>query len=241
MKVLDLFSGIGGFSLGLERAGFETVAFCEIDPFCQKVLKKHWPDVPIYEDIREVDFNEFKGVDIISGGFPCTDASTAQENRTGTTGARTGLYREVIRAIRMVRPKYTIMENVAGLLDTGMGDVLGDLAAEGQDAEWDCISASDAGAPHERERVWIIANPSGFGQQGSGECLESINKKKNAFREADPLVDAFQRNSLPFVCERHDGLSRKLAESGLRALGNAVAPQIPEQIGRAIKESASES
>ena len=236
MRVLDLFSGIGGFSLGLERAGMETVAFVENDEACQKILAKHWKDVPVYGDIKEVDFNEFRDIDIITAGFPCTDASTAQEHRTGTSGKRTGLYREVIRAVRVVRPNYTIMENVAGLLDTGMGNVLGDLAEAGQDVEWDCISASDCGAPHERERLWIVANPISKRQSGSRKHFKSIHKTPDAFREADSLVDAVQRNTLPFLCDRHDGVSRGVAESGLKQLGNSVVPQIPEIIGRAILE-----
>lgn len=234
LKILDLFSGIGGFSLGLERAGMETIAFCEIEDYPRKVLAKHWPDVPIFNDVRNVDYEQFRGVDIICGGFPCTDASTAQENRTGTTGERTGLYREIIRAICMVRPKYTIMENVAGLLDTGMGNVLGDLAKSGYDTEWDCISASDVGAPHERERLWIVANPSSVGQQRPREYFKSINPEEDAYREASWLVDAVQGNALPYVCRRHDGVSKKLAEAGLKAMGNSVVPQIPELIGRAI-------
>jgi len=123
MKVLDLFSGIGGFSLGLERAGMTTVAFCEIDPFCQKVLAKHWPGVPIYDDVRKLTAEQIGFPDVICGGFPCQDASTCQEHRTGASGQRTGLFREMVRAISMVRPKYSIMENVAGLLDTGMEHV----------------------------------------------------------------------------------------------------------------------
>ena len=236
MRVLDLFSGIGGFSLGLERAGMETVAFVENDEACQKILAKHWKDVPVYGDIKEVDFNEFRDIDIITAGFPCTDASTAQEHRTGTSGKRTGLYREVIRAVRVVRPNYTIMENVAGLLDTGMGNVLGDLAEAGQDAEWDCISASDCGAPHERERLWIVTNPAGKRQQGQRGYFEPMYTEKDAYREASGLVDAVQKNALPFVCDRHDGIPKRVAESGLKQLGNAVVPQIPEIIGRAIME-----
>ena len=236
MKHLDLFSGIGGFSLGLEAAGMETVAFVENDEDCQSVLSRHWCDVPIYGDIKEVDFNEFEDIDIITAGFPCTDASTAQEYRTGTSGERTGLYREVVRAIRVVRPRYTIMENVAGLLDTGMGNVLGDLVEAGQDIEWDCISASDCGAPHERERLWIVSNPAGERLPGSRECFKSIHKTPDAYREADSFVDAVQRNTLPFVCDRHDGVSRQVAESGLKQLGNSVVPQITYAIGKAIME-----
>ena len=158
LRALELFSGIGGFSIGLERAGLaHPVGFVEIDPFCQRVLAKHWPDVPIHGDVTTREFIEGEA-DVITGGFPCQDVSLAGK-RAGLSGARSGLYRHVIRAIRVVRPKFAILENVAALLSGWMGDVLGDLAEVGYDAEWHCIPASAVGAPHQRDRVWIIANP----------------------------------------------------------------------------------
>jgi len=158
LKVLDLFSGIGGFSLGLERTGgFETVAFCEIDPFCRRVLAERWPGVPCHGDITELRFQEGQA-DVVTGGFPCQDVSLAGR-RAGLSGSRSGLYRELVRAIRVVRPLYGLMENVAALLSDGMGTVLGDLAESGIDTEWDCVPASAIGAPHERDRVWIVAHP----------------------------------------------------------------------------------
>jgi DNA (cytosine-5)-methyltransferase 1 len=154
MNVLDLFSGIGGFSLGLERAGMRTVAFCEIDPYCRRVLAKHWPDVPVYGDVRA-----FNGVpaDVICGGFPCQDISVAGKG-AGIGGERSGLWSEYARIIGEVRPRYVIVENVAALLGRGLERVLGDLAALGFDAEWHCIPASAVGAPHRRDRVWIVAH-----------------------------------------------------------------------------------
>ena len=157
MRVLDLFSGIGGFSLGLERAGFQTIAFCEIEPFACGVLAKHWPDVPCHGDITAREFVPGEA-DIICGGFPCQDISTAG-NGAGLAGERSGLWRELLRAIRVVRPKFAVVENVAALLSRGMGTVLGDLAEIGYDAEWHCIPASAVGAPHRRDRVWIVADP----------------------------------------------------------------------------------
>ncbi len=162
MRVLDLFSGIGGFSLGLERAGMETVAFCEINPFCRKILAKHWPEAPCFDDITTT--TDFPAADVIVGGFPCQDISLAGK-RAGVAGARSGLYREMVRAIRLVRPRFAIMENVAALLGFGMGRVLGDVAEDGYDAEWDCISAFECGAPHGRDRIWItLADASQFKQ-----------------------------------------------------------------------------
>jgi DNA (cytosine-5)-methyltransferase 1 len=168
MKVLDLFSGIGGFSLGLERAGFETVAFCEFEPHAQAILKKHWPDVPIFDDVRELDGRQFRGsVDIVCGGFPCQDLSVAGK-KAGFDGDRSSLYVEMLRIISECLPRYAIFENVTGLLSGDNGrwfaQFLYDLAEVGYDAEWHCIEAAYLGAPHRRDRVWIIAYPSEGGR-----------------------------------------------------------------------------
>lgn len=162
-NVLDLFSGIGGFSLGLERTGgFKTVAFCEIDPFCRRVLKKHWPKVPCYEDVKTLTAKHLgrAGIvpNVICGGFPCQDISCAGRGE-GITGARSGLWSEYSRLIGELRPDYAIVENVSALLARGLDRVLGDLAALRYDAEWHCIPASAVGAPHRRDRIWIIAYP----------------------------------------------------------------------------------
>lgn len=163
LRVLDLFSGIGGFSLGLERTGgFETVAFCEIHPFCRRVLAKHWPGVPCYDDVRTLTAERLRAdgisVDAICGGFPCQDVSVAGA-RGGLEAARSGLWAEYHRLIGELRPRFVLVENTTGLLSLGMGRVLGDLAESGYDAQWDCISAKRVGAPHERDRVWIVAYP----------------------------------------------------------------------------------
>lgn len=159
LKVLDIFSGIGGFSLGLERTGgFETVAFCEIDPFCRRVLAKHWPNVPVFEDVKDLSADAVGHVDIICGGFPCQDISLAGEGK-GLDGERSGLWREIARLVGEIRPRYVFVENVAALLSRGMGTVLGDLATLGYDAEWHCIPAAALGAQHIRDRIWIVAYP----------------------------------------------------------------------------------
>jgi len=163
LKVLDLFSGIGGFSLGLERTGgFETVAFCEIEDFPRRVLAKHWPSVPCYRDVRELTAERLAtdgiAVDVICGGFPCQDISTAGKG-AGLAGKRSGLWSEIARLVGELRPRYVIVENVSALLGRGLGTVLGDLAEIGYDAEWHCIPASHVGAPHRRDRIWIIAYP----------------------------------------------------------------------------------
>lgn len=172
LKLLDLFSGIGGFSLGLERSGyFKTVAFCEIEKFPRRVLAKHWPEVPCYEDIRTLDASALSrdgiAVDAICGGFPCQDISFAGKG-AGLAGERSGLWFEYARIIGEVRPKYVIVENVAALLGRGLDAVLGTLAALGYDAEWHCIPAWFLGAPHGRDRVWIIAYARSIEHQGTG-------------------------------------------------------------------------
>jgi DNA (cytosine-5)-methyltransferase 1 len=295
MNVLDLFSGIGGFSLGLERAGMRTVAFCEIEPFCRAVLRKHWPNVPIYEDVRSLTAERLAAdgiaVDVICGGFPCQDISLAGKG-AGIEGERSGLWKEYARIIGELRPKYVIVENVAALLGRGLDVVLGDLAALGYDAEWHCIPASAVGAPHRRDRLWIVANhrcgrlrePCGrqIQQSGRTEVICSSQDVADAIRLRELQPEGREQderrrtgNSSEDVshaeCARLQGFSRS-TESGtwrssgiaagihkrlggqwltepdvgrvadgvshrlhrLKGLGNAVVPQIPEIIGRAI-------
>ena len=156
MTVGSLFSGIGGFDLGLERAGHEILWQVENDPYCQKVLAKHWPDIPCYGDIHDVGKHNLEKVDMICGGFPCQPVSVAGK-RKGQDDDR-WLWPEFGRLIRELRPRYVLVENVPGLLIRGMGDVLGDLAKLGYDAEWGCVSAASVGAPHLRKRIFIVAH-----------------------------------------------------------------------------------
>lgn len=185
LRVLDLFSGIGGFSLGLERTGgFETVAFCEIEEFPRRVLAKHWPEVPCYHDVRELTAERLRadgiGVDVITGGFPCQDVSAAGKRAGMEEGTRSGLWSEIARLIGEIRPAYVIVENVANLLvgpserrGGWFGRVLGDLAEIGYDAEWHGISAANIGARHIRDRVWILAYPMRVGQHEQGRSETS--------------------------------------------------------------------
>ena len=176
MCVLDLFSGIGAFSLGLQRAGMRTVAFCEIDPFCRRVLAKHWPEVRCYADIKELSAQHLAAdgsgaIDLICGGFPCQDISVAGRG-AGIAGERSGLWGEFARIVGELGPSYVIVENVAALLQRGLATVLGDLASLGYDAEWHCIPASAVGAPHQRDRVWIIAYA---GREGRRENIRGAH------------------------------------------------------------------
>ena len=156
LTVGSLFAGIGGFDLGLERAGFEITWQVEIDPYCQRVLAKHWPHVQRYGDIRAIDWGTVEPVDLLCGGFPCQDISLAGKG-VGLAGERSGLWFEYAKAIEVLKPRYVLIENVSALRSRGLDQVLGSLAALGYDAEWHCIPACAVGAPHRRDRVWIIA------------------------------------------------------------------------------------
>ena len=312
-RVLSLFAGIGGFDLGLERTGgFKTVAFCEIEPFAVRVLNKHWPEVPVYGDVRELTAERLRadGIvpNVIVGGFPCQDISLAGKG-AGLAGDRSGLWGEYARLIGEIRPTYVIVENVAALLSRGLGDVLGDLAALGYDAEWHCIPASAVGAPHRRDRIWILAyaereqqrqdalqngcrlglaeqapgerregagEASGRGgvlahpaserrrearQHQQGRCAERLAGRSAALSDTDPLNAqglVSRRNDTTIRREQIERQARLCSGAGehqdwtvepavgrvahgvpdrvgqLRAYGNAVVPQIPELIGRAI-------
>lgn len=254
LRVLDLFSGIGGFSLGLERTGgFETVAFCEIEEFPRRVLKKHWPEVPIYNDVRtltaDVLARDGITVDVITGGFPCQDISLAGAQEGIGEGTRSGLYREVIRLTSEIRPQLVIMENVAALLSgprdkpgSWLGRILGDLAALGYDAEWHGIRARTVGLPQERDRVWILAYPNKVGRQAPFFETPLINKA-GAFREWEQVELCGTRSGnvrwLPISRNWRvdNGAPTQLDIARTECIGNAVVPQIPEMIGRAILEA----
>lgn len=259
MKVLDLFSGIGGFSLGLERTGgFGTVAFCEIDHYCRKVLAKHWPEVPCYDDIRTLTADRLAadgiGVDVICGGFPCQDISVAGKG-LGLAGERSGLWREFHRLIGELRPRYVIVENTAALLHRGLGRVLGDLASIGYDTEWHCIPAAYVGADHIRDRVWIIAYPDEANQIIQRRTNEQSEEVGENVADPDSLRELQQNRGEPnvrgWIGDRSEadfprgyreikpvlgrgvhGIPGRLDRIG--ALGNAVVPQIPELLGRSI-------
>lgn len=206
IRVLDLFSGLGGFGLGLERTGgFETVAFCEIDDFCRRVLQKHWPKVKCYYDVKTLTADVLRrdgiSVDAICGGFPCQDVSLAGR-RGGLKAERSGLWAEFKRLIRELRPLLVIVENTPGLLSLGMGTVLGDLAESGYDAQWDCIPAKRVGAPHERDRVWIVAYPNENGLQermhvagagGQEAATEQPRRSPHGISSSTELADSDAR------------------------------------------------
>ena len=186
MLVGSLFSGIGGFDLGLERAGMRIAWQCESDPFCRTVLAKHWPLTSCYWDVTKLSGYDLPHhTDVICGGFPCQDISIAGKG-VGITGPRSGLWGEYARLIGEIRPRYVIVENVAALLARGLERVLGDLAALGYDAEWDCIPASAVGAPHRRDRIWIVAYPDSSRSQGHRRPFACAGEVASAARSAAP-------------------------------------------------------
>ncbi len=173
----SLFAGIGGIDLGLERAGMKCKWQVEIDNYATRVLKKNWPDVRRYRDIRELEEGILEPVDLICGGFPCQDISNAGK-MAGITGEQSGLWKEYLRVIRMVRPRYVFVENVSALTQRGLDTVLADLATSGYNAEWDCIPAAAVGAPHRRDRIFIVAHTNSHGP--SGEFREQSQKRCNS-------------------------------------------------------------
>lgn len=240
LRVLDLFSGIGGFSLGLERTGgFETVAFCEIEKHPSKILARHWPNVPNIGDIKKAAFPD---VDIITAGFPCQDISIANQNAAGLAGSRSGLFWHIIRAVCMVGRPQVLLENVAELLNRGMGTVLGALASLGYDTQWHCIPASAVGASQKRDRVWIIADPS---EKRATRLLTSEDigaarqRRKGGQAHLFDIANApFERGDCypePLLCGMAGRVPGRLDRVG--ACGNTVDPAIPELIGNAILQS----
>ena len=197
LRVLDLFSGIGGFSLGLERTGgFETVAFCEIDKFCQRVLKKHWPDVPIFEDVRTINADEFGRIDVVTGGYPCQPFSTAGK-RQGDKDDR-HLWPAMFSIIKAGRPTWIIGENVAGHVSMGLDQVLSDLEGEGYTTRPYIIPACAVDAAHRRDRVWIMAHSLRRRQRNSQTIHKpALDKKRNTspyWQGRVPISGEIRRN-----------------------------------------------
>jgi len=234
-NVLDLFSGIGGFSLGLERAGMKTVAFCEIDGFCRGVLGRHWPTTPLYDDIRQLSarrlhHDRIPSIDLICGGYPCQPFSIAGHQR-GVQDPR-HLWPEMHRLIREIRPRWVICENVAGHVELGLDAVLTDLADAGYTATPFIIPACAIGAPHRRDRVWIVAHAAGVRQSGP---LAPAKQQDPQWRQPIAQLPSAPLQwdlPAPFTVGSDDGIPCRMDRA--HALGNAVVPQIPEIIGRAI-------
>jgi DNA (cytosine-5)-methyltransferase 1 len=280
MRHLDLFSGIGGFALAARWVGWETVGFCEIDPFCQRVLRKHWPEVPLFEDVRKLyrfanemvecphgcddvwcelceqhyfecectgpaQFEEEVGeVNIITAGFPCQDISLMREvsgEGKGIEGKRSGLWTETERLIGILRPEIAVLENVKALTVRGLGRVLGDMAAIGYDCEWNCIPARYVGAPHQRDRIFIVAYPNSEGLQGHSRYGDKIREANETGSASASCVPQGGNPEGWWACEPEldrvvDGISPQVDRiARIKALGNSIVPQCAEIIFKAIK------
>lgn len=262
MRIGSLFSGIGALELGLERAGLgRTVWQVEREPFCLRVLAKHWPNVERFDDVRT--FHSARAsVDVICGGFPCTDVSLAGK-RAGLAGQHSGLWSEFRRIIDEAQPKIVIIENVLGLRTSGLPRVLADLADLGFDAEWSDLSASDVGAPHLRRRLFIVAThpnridvrsePGWLGRACRKDASEHrYDAEIGAVADADGMRRLEQARSVAIKrgWARHcgwelghaagmdDGVSEGMDTGAARkALGNAVVVPCAEVIGRAVREA----
>ncbi len=256
----ECFAGIGGLALGLCRAGWEPRWFVEIDPFCQKVLRKHWPEVRQYGDIRQLTGEELEAVDLVAGGWPCQPHSYAGK-RLGSRDER-DMWPDFIRIIRAVKPRFVLGENVPGVLSSDggryFGGVLRDLAESGYDAEWQVLSAAAFGAPHIRERLFIAANTEG--EQGrrirqppiltntvrdriASDTSERSARTLRESREIPPPAGGGrgsicwhdQWKSEPALDRVVPRFPAQLDE--LEHLGNAVVPQVAEWLGRRIMEA----
>jgi DNA (cytosine-5)-methyltransferase 1 len=247
LTVGSLFAGIGGLELGLERTnGFKTLWQVEQDPYACRVLAKHWPDVRRYDDVRTFppgDPAEWR-CDVICGGFPCQDISSANANKQGLAGERSGLWVEFARIIRVVRPRYVVVENVSDIVHRGLGRVLGDLAELGFDARWSLLPACALGAPYTRERMFVVAHADGRRREGEGVSRETgweilaggPGDGVVAGRVSGPASNHWQAE--PGVVRVADGVPSRVDR--IRCLGNAVVPAVAEHIGRQLLRFISE-
>ena len=253
MRNLDLFSGIGGFTYAAEQlvGGITTTQFVENDSYCQEVLKKHWPNVPIHDDIRTFNAKKYE-YDSITAGFPCQDLSSSGAQRGIEEGTRSSLFYEVIRLARQIRPKFILLENVRNLLSHQDGktfqEILFQIAKAGYSCEWSVVSAKDLGACHLRERIWILAYPNSIGCGRGSSKGRSIQERSFLSREQErsEMGSEIERCSInnsewkntehrlnpnwreyvsePSLCRGDDGLSNRMDR--LKALGNSLLPQV---------------
>ena len=237
----SLFAGIGGMDLGLERSGWKCRWQVEIDDYARRILAKHWPDVRRHDDVRTFppDDGADWTVDLIAGGFPCQDISIAGPGG-GLDGERSGLWREFRRVLRLLRPRYALIENVSAITVRGMGSVLADLAALGFDAEWSMLPACAVGAPHTRQRMFIVAHTDQkLGQKGLRIQLQH-GRQEAIQGQHDQACKAHRARFMDAILRNrggHDGVPDRVDRIG--ALGNAVVPAVAEWIGRRLMEIAS--
>lgn len=243
LKVLDLFAGAGGFTLAGEMAGgYSTVAFCEIDKYAQKVLRSRWPDVPLFDDVTKLKGSDVGAVDVITGGFPCQDLSSAGNGKGIGEGTRSGLFREMLRLAGECGKPYIVFENVARLLsgpkeDPGQwfGEFLDTLANFGYDAEWFNLTASGVGGPHERKRVCVVAYP----HEALVERGGISRRVHQEHADLDRMSCWWGNGSGP---ERRfyrmdDGVSLRAHRTRSGIMGNAIVPPLFAIVMKALRES----
>lgn len=244
MRHGSLFSGIGGFDLAAEWMGWDNIFHCEIAEFPRKILNYYWPNAKTHEDITKTDFTIYRGtIDIISGGFPCQDASIAGKQK-GLQGQRTGLLYEMLRAIREIRPKYIVAENVANITKINNGHdfriILNELAGLGYNAEWRIIYASEVGAPHKRARLYLVAYPNSIRLFSRKTFLSNVPEKIEPFcwnfaGTSLQIIRGGAWNTEPPILCLDDGISRAMARKAIKGYGNAVVPQVVFKIFQAIQ------
>jgi DNA (cytosine-5)-methyltransferase 1 len=244
LKVFELFAGIGGFSLGFEATDiFETVGFCEIDPFCQKVLAKHWPGVWQHDDIRTLTAESIQRncgrIDVLTGGFPCQPHSLAGERQASND--ERDLWPEYRRIICELKPKWVVAENVVGLLSSESGrffaGILRDLAQIGYDAEWQVLSAATFGAPHLRERIIVVAYPreKRFSRsifEWKSLCVTEGSSSTVFGNRIIPSGDWWTKHGRDIYVEH--GFSGGLVRKIISACGNAIVPQMAQYVAECI-------
>lgn len=237
MNALSLFSGIGGLDLAAEWAGFKTVAFCERDEFCQKVLRKHWPDVRIFDDVRTLDTSELPAVDIVFGGYPCQPFSSAGQ-RKGASDER-HMWPYMLDIVRRVKPAWVVGENVKGHISLGLDDVLDDMENEGFETRAFAIPAGAVKAPHSRERVFVVSYSESNRHRARGEVGNFCKEDGGSGRRLLPKSTlADWGDTTPRICRDTDGIPNRVDR--LRSLGNAVVPQQAYPIFAAIAETYNE-
>ena len=240
LTVGSLYTGLGWFDDGLEAAGMECKWQIEIEDYPTKVLEKRWPHVERFRDVRDFPPAQFERyrVDVICGGFPCQDISNAG-SKLGLDGARSGLWFEFLRILRVFRPSYAIVENVAALLDRGIGTVLAGLALCGFDATWEVLSSCAFGAPHTRRRLFIVAYANGL--DGRPRVRNPITQQDWSLQANDgsPRARASRQARVANPSELYGGADGcAFGRERNRAIGNAVDPHVVQWIGRRIVESA---
>lgn len=235
LRFIDFFAGIGGFSLGLERAGHICVGHVEINPYCRKVLKKHWPHVPQWGDIKELNCEELPEADMWCGGFPCQDLSVAGNTKKGLDGKRTGLFFDWWKLILTRRPQYVLVENSPVLLKRGLATLAGLFSDNGYDLEWNILSAGEFGAPHQRKRIYILAYTDEI--YGATRVGDKQNRSSPIFAGRPAKRAEFWLQAPPERDGVDNGVSPRIYNDRVGALGNAVVPQVAEYIGVLLRES----